>query len=178
MNHIRIELITEATKDSLQLPNETFQIFGELVVTKPNDQWEYQEKYFDQTQEKTFPEENYSFAKIYQNGFAIAAFDQEICVGLAVFEIHWNKYCYLSDLKVNQNYRRSGVSTDMLDLGIVVSKEKNCKGLSTIAQSYNLAANKFYLKYGFEIGGLNTRDYHFTSEQGNSDIYYYLDFEE
>lgn len=177
MNPIRIELITEATKDCLQLPNETFQIFGELVVTKPNNTWEYQEKYFDETHEKIFPEENYSFAKIDQDGFAIAAFDHDICVGLAVFEIEWNKYCYLSDLKVNQKYRRSGISKDMLDLAMTISKEKNCKGLSTIAQSYNLSANKFYLKYGFEIGGLNNKSYHFTSERGNSDIYYYLDFE-
>lgn len=177
LNTIKIELVTEDTKSALQLPNEKFHIFGELVVTKPDDKWEYQERYFDETKEKIFPEENYSFATISQNGFAVAAFDHDSCVGLAIFEINWNKYCYLSDLKVNQQYRRSGISKDMLDFAKTISKEKNCRGLSTIAQSYNLAANKFYLKYGFEIGGLNNKNYHFTSEKGNADIYYYLDFE-
>ncbi|TSB45902.1 GNAT family N-acetyltransferase [Alkalicoccobacillus porphyridii] len=173
---MNIELVTEETRDCLKLPNEKFQIFGELVVTKANEKWEYTERYFEKSKEKIFPEENYIFETMNENGFAVATFDQDQCVGLAVFETGWNKYCYLSDLKVKANYRRTGISRSMLDLAITIAKKKNCKGFSTIAQAYNLAANKFYLKYGFEIGGLNTRNYEFTSEKGNSDIYYYLNF--
>ncbi|MFK3938025.1 GNAT family N-acetyltransferase [Alkalihalobacillus sp. NPDC078783] len=173
---MKIEQVTEETKESLSLSNEPFQLFGELLVTRSNGSWEYSERTFDQRTEKTFPEENYSFENISQKGFAVAAYDQGQCVGLAVFEIGWNKYCYLSDLKVKENNRGRGISKQMLDFAMNLAKEKHCKGLSTIAQAYNLAANRFYLKYGFEIGGLNTRDYEFTSERGNSDIYYYLNF--
>ncbi|UTI85064.1 hypothetical protein NIT60_13990 [Mammaliicoccus sciuri] len=51
------------------------------------------------------------------------------------------------------------------------------KGIYTIAQDNNLNANRFYLKYGFEIGGLNTKSYQFTQQKGKFDIYYYLDFD-
>ncbi|MCM2674493.1 GNAT family N-acetyltransferase [Alkalicoccobacillus plakortidis] len=124
---MKIELVTEETKDCLRLPNEKFELFGELVVTKPNDKWEYHEIYFDEPKEKIFPEENYSFETINQNGFAVATFDQNQCVGLAVFETGWNKYCYLSDLKVNVNYRRSGISKDMLDFAINIAKKRTAK---------------------------------------------------
>lgn len=173
---LKIVQVTEETKESLNSPNEPFQLVGELVVVRPGDQWEYHERVFENPKEKTFPEENYSLENINQKGFAVAAYEQDECVGLAVFEMGWNKYCYLSDLKVKASHRGRGISKQMLDFAINLAKEKNCKGLSTIAQAYNLAANRFYLKYGFEIGGLNTRDYEFTSERGNADIYYYLNF--
>lgn len=173
---LKIEQVTEETKESLSLPNEPFQLFGELIVTRPNDTWEYQERIFDHAKEKIFPEENYSYEMVSQKGFAVAAYEQDQCVGLAIFEDGWNKYCYLSDLKVKKDFRGNGISKKLLDVASDIAKERNCKGLSTIAQAYNLAANRFYLKYGFEIGGLNTRDYEFTSERGNADIYYYLKF--
>lgn len=173
---MRIVLVTEEIKESLNLPNEPFQLFGELIVTRLQDKWAYHERHFEHKREKTFPEESYSFEAIQQNGFAVAAFEQDQCVGLAIFEKQWNKYCYLSDLKVKGSYRGRGISKQMLDFAKDMAKEKNCKGFSTIAQAYNLAANQFYLKYGFEIGGLNTRDYEFTSERGNADIYYYFNF--
>ena len=38
----------------------------------------------------------------------------------------------------------------------------------------NLNACLFYIGCGFEIGGLNTRVYEGTKQEGKSDIYFYL----
>ncbi|QKE75734.1 GNAT family N-acetyltransferase [Arthrobacter citreus] len=173
---MKLELITNQNEAAVRLPNESFEIFGKLIVTKDDKNWSYREELFDTPTKQTFPEENYQLEDINKKGFAIGAFLNDECVGLAIFEYSWTKYLYLADLKVNAKYRREGVGKQLLDFAIPIAKENNCRGLSTIAQGTNLAANRFYLRYGFSIGGLNTQSYFFTSQSGNSDIFYYLNF--
>ena len=55
------------------------------------------------------------------------------------------------------------------------ARELGCRGIYTQGQDNNLAACRFYLKHGFVIGGLDTMVYNGTSQQGKSDVIFYLD---
>ncbi|MBF0773415.1 GNAT family N-acetyltransferase [Mammaliicoccus sciuri] len=173
---ITIERITKNNEHALKLPNELFELFGKLVVTRTADVWQYHEVLTD-SDTMIFPDENYQLDSIDQKGFAIGAFDDNKCIGLGIFEKDWNQYLYLSDLKVSSSYRGQNVASTLLNAAIELAKDEGIKGIYTIAQDNNLNANRFYLKYGFEIGGLNTKSYQFTQQKGKFDIYYYLDFE-
>lgn len=169
------KFITKESERDLNIANEPFDIYGKMNVTFTNKQWDYTQELFDSVSQLTFPAENYQFENIEKNGFAIGAYDNNTCIGLAIFEFNWNKYLYLSDLKVNKNYRRQGVAQKFIELGLAKATENNYAGIYTIGQDNNLAACLFYLKQGFLIGGFNNRDYQHTQQEGKADIYFYLD---
>lgn len=167
--------ITEETKDDLQLPNEPFELFGRLLVTRKNNQWSYESELFQEVDQMTFPNEAYDFDQIKKEGFALGAYKDGECVGLAIFQHHWNKYMLLQDLKVNRDFRKLGSAGELIKKGQQYASDFGYKGIYTISQDNNLAACKFYLKQGFEIGGLNTRDYQHTLQEGKADVYFYLE---
>lgn len=171
---VTIRPVTADNADALLLPNQPFARFGHFHVTRDERGWQHSETLDAQPTTQTFPEEGYKLADIDAAGFALAAYDGTTCVGLATFEWEYNRFVYLADLKVNSDYRRAGIGSQLLDAAKPVAREHGCQGMSTIAQGSNLAANRFYLKYGFQIGGLETFRYEFTSAKGESDIHYWL----
>lgn len=173
-----ITRITQANEAALRLPNQPFKRFGKLLVTYTATGWHHQEQLSTHTFEQTFPEEHYQLKDIDAAGFALGAFTEAQCVALATFEydFHYNHYLYLADLKVDPAFRRHGIATSLLQAAEPLAEAHGERGLCTIAQGSNLGANRFYLASGFHIGGLNTNDYHFTSQQGDTDIYYYREF--
>ncbi len=63
----------------------------------------------------------------------------------------------------------------LVDKAKEIAQSKGYQGIHTIAQDNNLIACQFYQKVGFEIGGLDTRVYKGTAQEGKADIYFYLD---
>ncbi|WP_057738811.1 GNAT family N-acetyltransferase [Liquorilactobacillus uvarum] len=175
---MKLKIITKDYKQSLLLKNNAFDIWGELIVKRNKEKWNYEIKKYSkkEVRKQTFPDENYSLKSINENGFAIGAFEGEKTIGLAVFKNQWNKYLYLEDLKVSGEYRRKGVASSLLKFAEEIAKEKKYKGLWTIGQNNNATACEFYLKYGFEIGGLDTEVYNHTSQKGKQNIHFYYDF--
>ncbi|WP_203623994.1 MULTISPECIES: N-acetyltransferase [unclassified Lacticaseibacillus] len=175
---IEIKRITQVNEAALRLPNQPFKRFGTLLVTRTETGWHHQEQLSDQTFEQIFPEENYQLSAIDAAGFALGAFEGSRCVALATFEydFHFNRYLYLADLKVDPPFRRQRIAAKLLNAAEPLAKAHHKRGLCTIAQGSNLGANRFYLAAGFHIGGLNTNDYRFTTQEGDTDIYYYRDF--
>ncbi|WP_322922233.1 GNAT family N-acetyltransferase [Paenibacillus campi] len=176
MSDIKCKRIDVSTEQALQLPNEPFDSPGKLIVTRTNTGWQHKELLFASPERQQFPDEHYQLEAVNQAGFALGAFAGETCVGIAVFEKRWTPYLYLSDLKIAVTHRRQNIASKLLHAAVQIAQAQQLKGLSTVAQDNNLNANRFYLNYGFEIGGLNTKDYHFTNQRGKYDIYYYLDF--
>ena len=177
VNNIVVKRIDASNCAALALPNEPFPLFGRLVVERADGQWQHREELFTQTTTQTFPDEHYQLADIDAAGFALGAFTVDgTCIGLATYAWRWNKYLYLDDLKVNGDFRGQGVATQLLDAAKPLAQARGVRGLTTIAQDNNLGANRFYLHYGFRIGGFNTADYHFTKQVGKADVYYYFDF--
>lgn len=173
---IEIKQIDQDHVTALRLPNEPFPLVGRMQVSRVDDQWQYQVIQSAESSLQTFPDENYQLTQVNQAGFALGAFDNGICVGLAIFENNWTKYLYLSDLKVNRAYRRQGIGQQLLQAAEPLAKTAGYRGIYTIGQDNNVNACQFYLATGFIIGGFNSRGYQYTLQQGKSDIYFYLDF--
>lgn len=169
------KIITVENKQDIQLPNEPFDLFGRMHVNRMAGEWSYEIELFSERETMVFPEENYDIEQIENNGFAIGAYHNNICIGIAIYEFSWNKYIYLSDLKVKREFRKMGIAAGLIREGQKYAKKYEYKGIYTVAQDNNLAACKFYLKQGFEIGGLNTRSYGHTKQEGKFDIYFYLE---
>lgn len=172
---MKYKIITVKNKEDIQLPNEPFDLFGRMYVNRIAEKWSYEIELFDEVETMVFPEENYDIEQIENKGFAIGAYHDDICIGIAIYEFNWNKYVYLSDLKVKRAFRKMGVAAGLIKEGQKHAEKYEYKGIYTVGQDNNLAACKFYLKQGFEIGGLNTQDYKFTKQEGKADIFFYLD---
>ena len=172
---ILIKEITSEMKADLQLKNEPFEIRVRMIVTRTSDEWQHEVALFEEKKPMTFPDDGYDFDAVVADGFALGAYDSEQCVGLAVMKNDWFKYMYLTDLKVNQMYRKQGVAYQLVEAALYMAREWGYGGIFTIGQDNNVNACEFYLRSGFEIGGYNTRGYKHTAQEDKADIYFYLD---
>lgn len=175
---IEIKVIDAANKAGINLPNEPFALFGRMEPSYINGQWSYREIFLEEKDvtEMCFPDENYDYEQMKENHVFLGAYDGEKCVGLAILRDEWLKYMYLYDFKVSRAYRGQGVAQALIEKAKEIGASRGFNGLYTIGQDNNLGACKFYIKAGFHIGGLDTNVYKGTSQEGKSDILFYMDF--
>ena len=171
---MEIRMIDAMHERDINLPNQPFPLRGRMAVTYTGDRWEHREELLPEEQitEMVFPNENYVYSEMKDSLF-LGAYDGEICIGVAIINPAFNRL-YISDLKVGRSWRRKGVGRQLIQRAMELAQERNCAGLYVIAQDNNLDACLFYLSCGFEIGGLDTVVYRGTSQEGKSDIYFYL----
>lgn len=174
---IEIKPITKENAQDLNLKNESFSMPGMFIPELKDGMWSYRTELFDTPQAMTFPDENYDFAEIGQKGIVFGAYENGVCVGVAIFQDHWLKYMYLYDLKVSTTARGKGVGKALIRAGLEAARKRGYKGLYTQAQDNNLNACLFYLRTGFQIGGFDNRVYTGTSQAGKADVIFYLDGE-
>ncbi|MCI8387644.1 MAG: GNAT family N-acetyltransferase [Clostridiales bacterium] len=174
---MEIRIIDAAHKQDINIPNEPFALFGRMIPSYINEQWNYDVVHFgkDEICEMIFPDENYDYDIMLENSVFVGAYDGEKCVALAILQDSWNKYMYLYDLKVSKSYRCKGIASALIDKAKEICKEKNYHGLYTQGQDNNLAACEFYIKAGFHIGGFDSNVYKGTRQEGKSDIIFYMD---
>lgn len=177
---IKMYHVKRITKDNgvdLRLPNEPFTAQGVMEVDFTKGKWSTKFVASTESTTETFPEENYQLEDIDGAGFALGLYDEaEKCVALGIFQNRWNKYLYLSDLKVVAAHRGEGLGGQLLQAAKVFSQEQGYRGMSTIAQDNNPRACQFYLHAGFQLGGFNNRDYFWTSQKGKGDLYFYWEY--
>lgn len=174
---IEIKRIDASNKEDINIPNEPFKIWGQMIPTYDGSSWSYTTKEFDKDQvtEMTFLDEDYNFKERSKDSYFVGAYKEGKCVGLAIYKHDWMKYLYLEDLKVNAAARGNGIATLLLQEGQKIAAENDYKGIFTIGQDNNLSACLFYVKSNFEIGGFNTHEYKGTPQEDKSNIYFYLD---
>lgn len=176
---VHCRIIDKSRSGDINLKNEEFEIFGRLLPRFDGKSWSFGEEIFEKTEKMCFPEENYDFDEMSDNTVFVGAYDGESgdrCVGLAILQSEWTKYLYLYDLKVCSDCRGQGIGQLLIEKSCEIAKERGCIGIHTVGQDNNLAACRFYLKNGFEIGGLDTRTYRGTSQEGKADVHFYRDF--
>ena len=173
---IEIKRITAEHKDDINIPNEPFELHGRMIPTYDGKAWSYTTEEFPKNEVTTmvFPDEDYDYDEMAKEYVFIGAYDSGKCVGLAIYKRDWFKFLYLEDLKVSGEYRGRGVGRKLIAEGQKIAHEMGLIGQYTIGQDNNLNACLFYIGCGFEIGGLNTRVYEGTKQEGKSDIYFYL----
>lgn len=171
---MEIRIIDRENREDIRLKNEPFSLYGRMIPTYVEEKWEYTVEKFDRVEEMCFPDEDYDFDQMKTSTF-LGAYEDGKCIGLAVMQEAFFRYMYLYDLKVNREYRGLDVGKALLKKAGEVAKEKGYRGIYTQGQDNNLGACLFYLKCGFVIGGLDTKVYTGTAQEGKRDILFYLD---
>ena len=94
---MEIRIINEAAKDDINIKNEPFELFGNLLLSYSGGKWSYDEYLLDKRDVCTmcFPDENYDFAPMNKDCIFVGAYDRGECIGLAVLQEHFLKYMYL-----------------------------------------------------------------------------------
>lgn len=172
---IEIKIIDSEHKADVNIPNQPFLLFGRMIPEYTNEKWSYTIEKFKNETEMCFPDENYDYDAMIENSTFIGAYDNNVCIGLAVLQSGFLKYIYLYDLKVNSEYRKKGVAKRLLDKAKEIALLSGYNGIYTQGQDNNLGACLFYIKAGFYIGGLDTNVYKGTKQEGKSDIIFYCD---
>lgn len=172
-----VKVIDSGGRADIGLPNEPFPLFGRMVPSYINGTWGYTEVLFEAADisEMCFPDEHYDYDAMQEDSVFLGAYEDGVCIGLAVLQEAWFKYMYLYDLKVSRTSRGRGVAGALLKKSMETALARGYNGLYTQGQDNNLAACRFYLKTGFRIGGLNTEIYKGTSQEGKADILFYWD---
>ena len=174
---ISIRIIDRAHKDDINIPNQPFKLFGLMLPSYNNGKWDHTELCFppENHTEMVFPDENYDYDKMIKDHAFIGAYDGEAYIGLAIMRQDFFRYMYLYDLKVNAKYRGKGVGAMLIEEAKKLALKQGYIGVYTQGQDNNLGACLFYLKCGFEIGGINTHIYKGTSQENKKDIFFYCD---
>ncbi|MDE5748091.1 MAG: GNAT family N-acetyltransferase [Acetatifactor sp.] len=174
---ITVRRIEKDREADIRLPNEPFSIYGRMIPHYDGENWSFDTVRLPQEQvhDMVFPDENYDYDAMAENSIFMGAYEGEQCVGLAIYQHNWNKYLYLYDLKVNAACRGRRIGEKLIAAGRELARENGYRGLYTVGQDNNLRACSFYIRCGFEIGGLDTRVYQGTSQEGKRDILFYLE---
>lgn len=170
---IQIKIIDAQNAGDVNLPNEPFEIWGRMIPSLIDGKWSYRTEQFDCVSEMCFPDFSYDMED--HNVVFIGAYENSVCIGLAVLRRDMFKYLYLDDLKVNRAFRGKGRGCRLLEACMEQAEKMDMQGVYTIGQDNNLSACLFYLAHGFSIGGFNNRSYRGTSQEGKSDLYFYRD---
>lgn len=174
---VEIRLIDEAHKGDILLKNDPFPLYGRMIPSYVDEKWGYRIEKFpaEQCSEMCFPDEPYDYDEMAQSTFFVGAYQNGVCVGLAILERGFFKYLYISDLKVAASCRKLGIGKLLIEKCMEIARMNQMQGVSLQVQDNNLAACLFYLKVGFRIGGLDTEGYKGTSQEGKADISMYRD---
>lgn len=171
----QIRRITKESEKDLRLKNEPFSMPGRFIPELKDGIWRYRIEPFQAAQQMCFPDENYDFEECNAGGALFGAYENGVCIGVAIYLEAFLKYFYLYDLKVCASARGKGVGSALIKAGLREAKRRGYLGLYTQAQDNNVNACLFYLKNGFVIGGFDNRIYRGTSQAEKADVFFYLD---
>lgn len=159
---------------------QSFDVIGSLVPIYDGTEWKTTEQLLLQKKEKTYPDDCFDPMEYINNPdqCAFLAIYHNECVGSIRVCKRWNGSAFIDDLAIDRIHRRHGVGSLLMDAAVQWSKEKGLNGVSLETQDSNLLACRFYLKYGFKLGGIDTKVYTHPSYKGETALYFYLFFEE
>jgi len=141
----------------LPLPQEPIDVIGHLIPIYDGCQWIPQEQLLDTPITKVYPTEMFDpmdyVNKPSYAGF-LAMFGEE-CVGTIRVSDRWQKNAFIDDLAINRAHRGKGIGARLMDEAVDWGRQNGYWGMSLETQSWNLLAIRFYIKYGFRIGGID-----------------------
>ena len=162
--------------DLLPQSQEPFDIIGRLVPTYNGREWILSEELYSVPYTKTYPNDIFD-PKIYidnpDEAAFLAMFDGQRVGSIRVGK-RWNKNAFVDDLLVDRVHRGHGVGTMLMDAAVNWGKENNLHGISLETQDNNLYACRFYVKYGFKLGGIDRHVYDVFPNRDETALYFYL----
>ncbi|OWJ57619.1 GNAT family N-acetyltransferase [Inquilinus limosus] len=89
----------------------------------------------------------------------------------------WNGYASVDDLAVDRAARGSGLGARLMDRAVQWARERDLPGIRLETQSNNVAACRFYRRYGFVLGGYDEHQYRtFPALRAEVALFWYLMF--
>lgn len=165
----------ESTKHLLNHANQPVDVIGCLIPTYDGAEWKYREEISSEKKEKVYPDDSCD-ASDYLNDpdkTAFLAMDHEKCVGSIRIGKRWNGNAFIEDIWVDRACRGKGIGAMLMDSAVKWAEEKGLNGISLETQDWNLLACRFYLKYGFKLGCVDTKAYT-GAYQGEKLLLFYL----
>jgi len=83
------------------------------------------------------------------------AWGDQMPVGRAMISRNWNNYALVDDIAVDAGWRGAGVGRLLMDACVAWSRDEGLAGIMLETQNNNIAACRFYERYGFELGGID-----------------------
>lgn len=141
--------------------NEPFEIIGKIRPVFVNDTWSYTEELFDDSYMQSYPDDDTDYSEYVGSPYktAFLAYVKGKFAGRIIIRKDWNKYVFVEDISIVQEYRGKGVGTALIQKTIEWAKKEDMDGLALETQDINLLACRFYSKCGFKIGAVNTMLY-------------------
>lgn len=165
--------------NDINRPNQPFTIFGRLVPEFRNGKWTWTEEIYDAPYEMHFPEEKLDYSQYIGNSDKIVfmAYADKECAGQIRLRRYWNRYCYIDDIEVGGKHRRKGIGRGLIDAAAQWAKAGGMKGIMLEAQDVNLSACRFYARYGFALGGVDTMLYGNFPNKDEKALFWYMRLE-
>lgn len=176
-----IVALTQQNRKDANHANQPFEVIGLLKPQFSGGVWSWSEELFDRPRWKRFPDYDEEFYDLHidnPNKGAYLAYDQGECIGQLVLRADWNGYAFIEDICVARAARGRGVGTALMETAVRWARERELSGLALETQDNNLLACRFYIKRGFQIGGVNTLFYRNCPEPSchETAIFWYLLF--
>lgn len=118
------------------------------------------------------------YDKMIPLGYSLGAYIDDQLVGVAIAEPqHWNNTLMLWNLHIAENYRRSGIGTELLKKVIEVARETGFRVVTLETQNTNVPAIDCYKRCGFAIEAVDLSLYSNTDvHEGEVALYmkYYI----
>lgn len=175
MNY-EIKKLNEATLKFLPLLNQPFDIIGRFIPTFDGEKWTCDEALYTEIRRKTYKDEAFD-PKDYTDSSERAMFlavSGDICIGTVRVSAGWLGKGYIEDINVNSEYRRMGVGKKLMDSAVNWCREQGLNCITLETQDNNLRACRFYVQYGFELCGIDTKKYAVSEYENETALYFYM----
>ena len=155
---------------------EPFEIIGRLIPIYNGQRWDVTEDIFNEPTVKTYPDDIYNPSEYINNPnqAAFVAVHNNLWIGSIRVCKRWNNNAFIDDLSISRQFRGKGIGTTLMDAAVNWSKENNLNGVSLETQDINLLACRFYMKYGFKLGGIDCLVYTAEEYKKETALYFYL----
>lgn len=162
--------------DFLPREQQPFDVIGRLVPEYDGRNWRLSEELLKEPHTKTYPNDAYDPMGYVDNPdqAAFLAMREGECVGSIRVCKRWNGNAFIDDLAVDKAHRGKGVGRGLMDAAVEWGRENGLHGVSLETQDNNLLACRFYLRYGFRLGGIDQSVYHKFESRGETALYLYL----
>lgn len=179
---MEIVTLTPQRLGKVDLTPQPLPVVGRFLPTLSLGSWGYEEEIFPEPAgTKTNPPLSQESLEQYAKGGDQALFlalEGDLCLGHIALEKEFMGWAYVEDLEVAAPHRGRGVGTALIQEAVRWAKGLGLTGLRLETQDNNLRACRFYLKQGFQIGGVNYLRYHTLPFPKNQEaaIFFYLLF--
>ena len=123
------------------------------IITKKDDGWSFNlhKEEFDQPYLKEDSYNLFDSNKDFMEYYTVKSTSGEKIGVFALQKFTWNRFLRLWEIHLNNNYRRMGFGSKILEFAEQKARELKVRGVTLECQNTNYPAIQFYLKNGYDL---------------------------